>query len=90
MTIGEQITIPCTVGDKFYIIAYSDQRPVYVECIGYTVNVDVPRHINEHCIWVASIDNPRDYWKIPFHEFEDQYFATKEKAEMALTSSKED
>lgn len=89
MTIGEQITIPCNVGDKFYIIAYTDPRPVYVECIGYDINVDVIRHINERCVWVASIDNPRDYWKIPFHEFEDQCFTTKENAEMALSCIKE-
>lgn len=88
MGLGEQITIPCKVGDKFWIIAYSDPKVIQVECIGYTIGVDIRNRIGERVIWVESVDRPQDYWKIKFSEFESSCFDTKEEAELHLSDSR--
>lgn len=89
MGLGEQIQIPCNVGDKFWVIAYSKEpRIVQVECTGFTVLVDKKTKTNERYIWLDSVENDRDYWKMPFEYVEDQCFKTKGNAEMMLSLNK--
>lgn len=84
MGLGEHIDIPCRVGDKFWAVAYKEQEVTRVECIGYVVNVDIPLRINNRYIWVSSVENPNDYWKVDFQDFENQCFETQKEATRAL------
>lgn len=89
MGLKELIVVPCSVGDRFWIIAYSDPKVIEVECIGYLVNVDIRNNINKRVIWIESVGRPQDYWELSFDEFETQCFKTKEEAEAAIDSYSE-
>ena len=81
---GRLIRLPCKVGDEFYIIAYRDEKVNNVKCTGYTIQNDEVNKINDSYVWLDSIDEPYDFWKLQFNEFDNQCFLTKEEAEKAL------
>lgn len=74
----EKSQIPCNVGDRFFILAYSDTKVVEVECTGIELSK------REKIIWIENVNNRRDYWKLYFDDFETEHFKTKEEAEKAL------
>ena len=76
--------LPCKVGDKFYVIAYSDRKVTHVRCSGYCIQIDSVNNINQSYIWIDSLENSKDYWKIPFDDFKIQCFKTQEEAEDKL------
>lgn len=82
---GRILKTPCKVGDEFWVIAYRDKKITHVKCTGYSINHDtVNKKCNHSIAWIDSIENPRDYWKLTFDEFNRQCFATKAAAEKAL------
>lgn len=68
----------------------NDQRKiVHVKCTGYSIYFDTKnKKINESYVWIDSIEYPRDYWKVPFDNFNERCFHTKAEAEDALERSK--
>lgn len=78
------IGLPCKVGDEFWVVAYCDKTMIYVRCTGYTIQVDTVNMINHAYLWLNSVDEPMDYWKLTFNEFYKRCFKTKEEAEKAL------
>ena len=81
---GRLIGLPCKVGDDFWVVAYCDKTMIYVRCTGYTIQVDTVNMINHAYLWLNSVDEPMDYWKLTFNEFYKRCFKTKEEAEKAL------
>lgn len=80
---GLLLRLPCKVGDRFWIIAYSQNtRVVEVECVGIEITK------TEKKIWIENVLIPRDYWELHFEDFATQYFATKAAAEQALEQMK--
>lgn len=78
------IEIPCSIGDRFWIIVYSDRQVIEVECTGYGVYNYSECGRSEYHIWVNNVHKRIDYWKILFDEFEIRCFKTKEEAEKHL------
>ena len=74
------ITIPCDVGDQFWIFDKAEKQAVHVECTGYVVSKDTVTGRDAAYIWVDGI-NVRGNWRIPFHEFYSSCFKTKKEAE---------
>lgn len=81
---GLLFKLPCKIGDEFFVIAYSSNVITHVKCTGYVIQEDTANKIKGCHIWLDSIENPRDYWKLSFDDFKIQCFATKEQAEQAL------
>lgn len=81
---GLILKLPCKVGDEFWIVAYCDETMIRVRCTGYIIQNDEVNKINDSYVWLDSIDKPYDFWKLPFNEFDNQCFLTKEEAEKAL------
>lgn len=87
---GVLLRLPCKVGDEFFVIAYIDNKITHVRCSGYTISVDdIRKKSNFSVIWIDSVENPRDYWRLTFEEFKNQCFKTKEEAEQTLAKMKE-
>ena len=78
------LKLPCKVGDKFWVIAYKSKVITHVKCSGYAIQEDIPNGIKNKYVWLDSVENPRDYWKLDFDDFNSQCFKTKEEAEQAL------
>lgn len=72
------LVLPCKVGDRFFSIAYSDERIIEVECI------EIQLTKKESIVWVANVERDRDYWKLLFEDFEKNCFKTRELLEQAL------
>ncbi len=81
---GLLLRLPCKVGDKFWVIAYKSKVITHVKCSGYVIQEDIPNGIKNKYVWLDSVENPRDYWKLNFDDFNSQCFKTKEEAEQAL------
>lgn len=81
---GLLLKLPCKVGDEFLIVAYRDKKIVHVKCTGYTIQCDVINKINHAYVWLDSVEKESDYWKVPFEEFNNQCFLTKDEVEKAL------
>ena len=81
---GLLLRLPCKVGDEFWVIAYKSKVITHVKCSGYVIQEDVPNGIKNKYVWLDSVKNPRDYWKLDFKEFDRQCFKTKAEAEQAL------
>lgn len=75
---------PCKIGDEFWVIAYCDRKVTHVRCTGYGILEDAKCKIKDAYIWIDSLENEKDYWKLSFEEFRNQCFHTKEEAESAL------
>lgn len=86
----KQITIPCNVGDEFWSIAYAKPRLIRVKCTGYVVNVDTKLGIDEKYIWLNSMENEQDFWRVEFEDFEKSCYKTKREAMEALRSDYEE
>lgn len=74
------ITIPCNVGDQFWIFDKTERQSVHVECTGYVISKDTVTDRDNAYIWVDGI-NARGNWRIPFHEFYSRCYKTKKEAE---------
>ena len=85
---GRLIVLPCKIGDEFWIVAYCDETMIRVRCTGYTIQVDTVNMINHAYLWLNSVDDSMDYWKLTFNEFYKRCFKTKEEAEKALAEMK--
>ena len=72
------IELPCQIGDRFWSVAYRGDDIIQTECVGFTINIDGPLKIDERFVWIGNANNVRDYWKIPFVQFENQCFKNKE------------
>ena len=75
------ITVPCSVGDRFWIIDPLCREVVQVECSGYYVSRDAKIDKYVDCLWMDSMSKSGDYWKIPFDEFDERCFNTRKEAE---------
>ena len=81
---GLIVKLPCRVGDEFWAIAYKSEIIIHVKCSGYTIEEDISDGIKHEYVWIDSVENPRDYWKLDFEVFKKQCFSTEEEAEQAL------
>ena len=80
--------LPCSVNDEFWVIAYSDRKVTHVRCTGYCIQEDVKNGRKEAYVWIDSLENDRDYWKLSFDDFKIQCFTTEAEAEEALARMK--
>lgn len=75
------IELPCEVGEEFYTVAYSENpRVIKVFCDGYGI---IRNHANDKetkYLWMQSMENQSDYWKIDASEFETKMFKTEKEA----------
>lgn len=85
---GLLLRLPCKVGDEFWVIAYSSKVITHVKCSGYTIQEDTRNGVKNEYIWLDSLENSRDYWKLDFEDFKEQCFSTREEAEQALEKMK--
>ena len=81
---GLQIELPCKMNDEFFVIAYSSRKVTHVRCTGYCVQEDGQTGRKEAFVWIDSLENNRDYWKLSLDDFKTQCFATEAEAEEAL------
>ncbi len=86
---GLLLRLPCKVGDEFWVIAYSNPKITNVKCTGFCIQEDTINNIKQSYVWINSLENDRDYWKLSFEDFKNQCFPTKEEAEQALQRMKE-
>lgn len=75
---------PCKIGDRFWIIAYSERQVIQAECYGYVIMKPPTICRDENYIWVNNVENPHDFWKINFADFKNECFATEEDAQKYL------
>ena len=85
---GLLISLPCKVGEEFWVIAYSDNRITHVRCSGFLAQEDVITKIKQAFVWLDSMENDRDYWRLSFDDFKKKCFLTRSEAEEALARMK--
>jgi len=81
---GLLLKLPCKVRDEFWVIAYRDSKITHVKCTGYCIQKDIPNKVDDSYVWIDSLENERDYWKLSFDDFKKQCFLTQAEAEGAL------
>lgn len=74
------LTIPCDVGDQFWIFDKAEKQAVHVECTGYVISKDSVTGRDAAYIWVDGITT-RGQWQILFVDFYDKCYKTKKEAE---------
>ena len=74
-----EITIPCSVGDQFWIFDKRESQAVQVECTGYVISKDSVTGRDVAYLWVDGI-TARGQWQIQFHEFYSRCYKTKKEA----------
>lgn len=74
------ITIPCDIGDKFWIYVPADKQAVRVECTGYVISKDIMVDRDVAYLWVNAVGGGGN-WRIPFGDFGIRCFLTKREAE---------
>lgn len=77
------LTIPCNIGDSFWIFDNLERKAVRVECTAYVISRDEQSGRDVAYIWVDSIDG-RGQWNITFNEFYSRCFKTRKEAEKSV------
>lgn len=83
------LTMPCDVGDQFWIFDKTERQAAHVECTGYVISKDIVTGRDAAYIWVDGI-NTRGFLqqRIPFHEFYSTCFKTRKEAEKSGSKGK--
>lgn len=80
------IDLPCDIDDEFWILAKDRATdkiiPKEVYCVSYNIINNSEEYLEEQrYIIFKTLDYECDYYKIPFSEFNNLVFNTKEEAE---------
>lgn len=81
------LTIPCDIGDSFWIFDTIERQAVRVECTAYVISKDEISGRDVAYIWVDNV-NGSGQWNIPFNEFYSRCFKTKKEAEKSGSKRK--